>query len=161
MEVDSGDVLFDAILASGHTPFDFFITNIIKCNAPYNRPNEADEENMCFNFFVREIKIIRPKVVIALGRQASNAIRRHGKSQKTISIAGGLVLTELEIQYSRHSIKVPHPRISKPFRFLFASVNHPSYAMRQGPDGVTEWHGMFSDLILTISKTLGGIDPHV
>ncbi len=147
MVVDSGDVLFDGILKAGLSPFDFFITNIVKHHASRNRPNERSEEQMCHNFFVREIAIIRPKLVIALGRQASDAINLASK-KTTVSKHGKMVLNGIAIGYEKHSVKFKQTsRSNKRYRFDLLSVNHPSYAMRGGPDAIIKWKKMFSGLL--------------
>lgn len=161
MEYDSGDVLFDGILLAGHTPFDYFITNIVKHHATGNRPNKAKEELCCFNFLVREVEIIRPKVIITLGRQAADGIRRHTK-HKAARPFGDILATIVTFKYlntktKKEEIAQPWPSgvTGKRSVYMF-SVSHPSYAMRQGPDAVSTWQRSFADLLKRIEKILKG-----
>jgi len=47
---------------------DVFIGNVIKCRPPMNRDPKEDEINTCQNYLFRQIKIIKPKLIVTLGR---------------------------------------------------------------------------------------------
>jgi DNA polymerase len=47
---------------------DVYIANIVKCRPPMNRDPEGDEIAVCKGFLERQIKIIAPDVIMALGR---------------------------------------------------------------------------------------------
>ena len=47
---------------------DVYIANVIKCRPPQNRNPEPDEVETCEPFLFRQIDIIRPKVIVALGK---------------------------------------------------------------------------------------------
>ncbi len=53
-----------------------YITNVVKCRPPGNRDPEADEVEACWGFLVRQIQIVRPRVLICLGRVAASALLR-------------------------------------------------------------------------------------
>jgi len=53
-----------------------YIANIIKCRPPGNRDPEPDEIAACEGFLFRQIAIIRPKVLIALGAFAARTLLR-------------------------------------------------------------------------------------
>lgn len=53
-----------------------YIANVIKCRPPGNRNPEQDEVDTCEPFLFRQIDIIRPKVVVALGTFAARALLR-------------------------------------------------------------------------------------
>lgn len=53
---------------------DCFIGNIIKCRPPGNRDPEPDEISACRPFLDRQLKLIKPKIIITLGRFASQVI---------------------------------------------------------------------------------------
>jgi len=44
-----------------------YITNIIKCRPPQNRNPEPDEIQSCNPFLVKQITVVRPKIICALG----------------------------------------------------------------------------------------------
>ncbi len=53
---------------------DVYIANIIKCRPPQNRNPEADEIASCEPFLVRQLGLIRPKVIVALGTFAAQTL---------------------------------------------------------------------------------------
>jgi uracil-DNA glycosylase family 4 len=53
---------------------DFFITNIVKCRPPQNRdPNPAEIE-ACLPYLERQVELIKPKVILCLGRVAAHSL---------------------------------------------------------------------------------------
>ncbi|MBI5429245.1 MAG: uracil-DNA glycosylase [Nitrosomonadales bacterium] len=63
-----------------------YIANIVKCRPPGNRAPEADEIASCLPYLRRQIELIRPKVIVALGKVASNALL--GKDATLASLRG-------------------------------------------------------------------------
>jgi len=58
---------------------DVFITNVLKCRPPGNRDPLPDEVEACSPYLDRQISIIRPKLVVCLGRHsASYVLSRSG-----------------------------------------------------------------------------------
>lgn len=55
---------------------DVFITNIVKCRPPKNRNPEFIEIKACSYFLKQQIKIIKPKIIITVGKFASQSILR-------------------------------------------------------------------------------------
>ncbi len=51
-----------------------YIANIVKCRPPGNRNPEPDEVTACMPFLMRQIEIIRPRVICALGSVAFQAL---------------------------------------------------------------------------------------
>jgi len=63
--------LIDAALWSSHlTRMDVFMSNIVHCHPQHNRAAKKTEKNNCAKFIKSEIKIIQPKLVVALGAPA-------------------------------------------------------------------------------------------
>ncbi|MEN3045415.1 MAG: uracil-DNA glycosylase [Candidatus Hydrothermales bacterium] len=48
-----------------------YITNTIKCRPPMNRDPEENELKSCFPYLEKQIEILKPRVIVALGRYAS------------------------------------------------------------------------------------------
>lgn len=48
--------------------YNFYIMNALKCRPPENRDPLPDEKTNCRNFFVRQLEILNPKIICALGR---------------------------------------------------------------------------------------------
>jgi uracil-DNA glycosylase family 4 len=70
----SGQLLDRMIEAMGLKRSDVFICNVVKCRPPDNRNPEADEIEACGNFLARQLDILRPKVVVALGKFAAQTL---------------------------------------------------------------------------------------
>jgi uracil-DNA glycosylase len=63
----AGQLLMQMIKAINFERKDVFIANVLKCRPPNNRPPEPDEVQLCSPFLMKQIEIIKPKVVLALG----------------------------------------------------------------------------------------------
>ena len=63
----AGQLLTRIIEAMGLTRQDVYIANIVKCRPPNNRNPEPDEVRACLPFLMRQIQLIQPKVICALG----------------------------------------------------------------------------------------------
>lgn len=53
---------------------DTYICNIVKCRPPSNRDPERDEVAACKPFLIKQLKAIRPKVIVALGKPAASTL---------------------------------------------------------------------------------------
>ena len=51
-----------------------FITNIVKCRPPDNRDPLPSEVEKCLPFLIEQINIIKPKIIVALGKIAGKAL---------------------------------------------------------------------------------------
>jgi uracil-DNA glycosylase family 4 len=67
----AGQLLNNMISAMGIRREDVYIANIVKCRPPGNRTPERDECDTCSPFLLRQIEVIRPKVIVALGAVAA------------------------------------------------------------------------------------------
>jgi len=56
---------------------DVYICNVVKCRPPGNRTPEPDEMEICGQFLYRQLKVIKPKAICALGGTAAKAITGH------------------------------------------------------------------------------------
>jgi len=70
----AGQLLNNMIKAMGLQRGDVYIANIIKCRPPGNRTPERDECDTCSPFLMRQIAVIRPKVIVALGAIAAKTL---------------------------------------------------------------------------------------
>ena len=113
--------LLDAMLATiglqrGH---DVYIANAVKCRPPNNRTPEADELAACFPYLRRQIELIQPRLIVALGRPAAQA----------------LLNQEVKISAAR----------GKTFRYGDIPVvvtYHPAYLLRNPPDKAKAWEDL-------------------
>ena len=65
-----GQLLNNMIGAMGLRRDQVYIANVVKCRPPANRTPESDEGATCSPFLLRQIEIIAPEVVVALGQTA-------------------------------------------------------------------------------------------
>jgi uracil-DNA glycosylase family 4 len=67
----AGQLLNNMITAMGLTREQVYIANIVKCRPPQNRTPEPVEANTCSQFLFRQIDVIRPEILVALGSIAA------------------------------------------------------------------------------------------
>lgn len=67
----AGQLLNNMINAMGLRREEVYIANVVKCRPPQNRTPEPDEANTCMQFLWRQIDIVRPEVIVALGATAA------------------------------------------------------------------------------------------
>lgn len=68
----AGQLLTKIINAMKFQREEVYITNIVKCRPPNNRNPQKDEISSCQGFLWRQIEIIRPRVIVTLGKVASD-----------------------------------------------------------------------------------------
>lgn len=64
----AGQLLTKAIEGIGMTRNDVYIANIIKCRPPNNRDPLPEEMSQCIEYLRWQVKLIRPKIIVCLGR---------------------------------------------------------------------------------------------
>lgn len=67
----AGQLLTNMIKAMGINREDVYIANVIKCRPPGNRTPEREECDTCSPFLLRQIDVIRPRMIVALGAVAA------------------------------------------------------------------------------------------
>jgi uracil-DNA glycosylase len=72
----AGQLLTKMIEAMGYRREDVYIANVVKCRPPENRNPEPDEMEACEPFLRLQIAAVRPKVIVALGKIAVQALLR-------------------------------------------------------------------------------------
>ena len=82
----AGQLLNNMITAMGIAREAVYIANIVKCRPPGNRAPEFVEATTCSQFLLRQIDIIRPKVIVALGATAATYVL--GVRQSLASLRG-------------------------------------------------------------------------
>ena len=51
-----------------------YITNMVKCRPPQNRDPRPDETACCIGYLTRQLQLMRPKIIVCLGRIAACAL---------------------------------------------------------------------------------------
>ncbi len=82
----AGQLLNNMIVAMGLKREEVYIANVVKCRPPQNRVPEPVEANTCSQFLLRQMDIVQPEVVVALGSTAASYLL--GVRQSLASLRG-------------------------------------------------------------------------
>ena len=93
-----------------------YIANVIKCRPPGNRNPEPDEVARCEPYLQRQVALVKPKLIVALGRFAAQSLL---KTDASISSLRGRVH-----EYEGVPVIVTY---------------HPAYLLRSLPDKAKAW----------------------
>jgi uracil-DNA glycosylase len=100
-----------------------FITNVVKCRPPANRNPREDEISACSPYLLRQIELLRPTVVLAMGRFAAHALLNTKEPlqklrQETQAVTAGVNPTPVVVTY------------------------HPAYLLRRPTDKRLAWEDL-------------------
>ncbi len=70
----AGELLDKMIGAMKLKKDEVYIANVVKCRPPNNRTPKPDEAGACLSYLERQLDIVMPKVIVALGRCASESL---------------------------------------------------------------------------------------
>ena len=76
----SGQLLDKILLAINLKREDVYILNIIKCRPPNNRNPLPEEIEKCEKYLTKQLEIIKPKLIVSLGRVSSVSILKNNES---------------------------------------------------------------------------------
>jgi uracil-DNA glycosylase family 4 len=108
-----------------------YIANVLKCRPPNNRDPEPEEAAKCSPYLQRQIALIKPKLIVAMGRHAAQTLL--GTDASIAKLRGRV------FQYSGVPLVVTY---------------HPAYLLRNLPDKAKAWEDL-----LFARKTLGTSTP--
>jgi DNA polymerase len=101
--VGAAGKLLDTLLARiGMSRADVYITNVLKCRPPMNRDPMPNEAEACSPYLSLQLRLIKPKVLLILGR---HALERLLPGQGSISRIHGSMIKRGDIAY----IPLYHP----------------------------------------------------
>lgn len=80
----AGQLLTRMIEAMGLRRDQVYIANIVKCRPPENRAPLADEVQACTPYLIRQLEVIRPKVIVTLGLPATQFMLRTDKPMRAM-----------------------------------------------------------------------------
>jgi DNA polymerase len=83
----AGKLLDKFFIASGIDKDQIYVANILKCRPPNNRDPNPDEEAVCIEHLREQVRIIKPKIIVCLGKIAAQMLidpefrimKEHGK----------------------------------------------------------------------------------
>jgi uracil-DNA glycosylase len=70
----AGQLLTEMLRAAGLPREQVFITNVVKCRPPGNRDPKPEEAGQCHDYLQRQIALIRPKIILAVGRISAQVL---------------------------------------------------------------------------------------
>lgn len=70
----AGELLSKIIAAIGLRRKDVYIANVVKCRPPNNRDPLPDEVAACSSYLARQIDLVRPRLIVLLGRVAAQSL---------------------------------------------------------------------------------------
>jgi DNA polymerase len=70
----AGKLLDEMLRAVGQARETVFIANILKCRPPNNRDPKPEESSQCRGYLERQIELVQPKIIIAVGRIAAQLL---------------------------------------------------------------------------------------
>ncbi len=70
----AGRLLTQLIESIGLKRDEIYITNIVKCRPPENRDPSDDEIKMCYPYLVKQIQLIKPRLIVCLGRHSARTL---------------------------------------------------------------------------------------
>lgn len=105
-----------------------FVANVLKCRPPDNRDPFGEEVSACESFLHQQVKFIQPKIILAMGRFAAQALLR---TDQTISQLRGRVH-----RYPTYDIPL-------------VVTYHPAYLLRSPQAKAKAWE----DLILALAES--------
>ena len=103
-----------------------YIVNVIKCRPPNNRNPEAAEITQCEPYLRRQIELLQPKLILAMGRYAANSLL-----QLSVPDVHKMALGKLRGQVYHYESAGRHVPV--------IATYHPAYLLRNLPEKAKAW----------------------
>jgi DNA polymerase len=124
----AGQLLTDIITKGmGLSREDIYICNVLKCRPPQNRPPTPEEINICNPYLVRQLQIIQPRVIVALGASAVRGLLPE--------ITDGI--TRTRGQFYDYYMDGPGTQTGEVVKVM--ATFHPSYLLRNPAAKIYVW----------------------
>src|SRR5271166_1588394 len=124
----AGQLLNNMITAMGLKREQVYIANIVKCRPPGNRTPERDECDTCWPFLMRQIRVVRPKVIVALGATAAKNLLAVNDS-----------MASLRGRFYDFSPPRTLTDTDEPFDCKLAVTYHPAFLLRDPRQKAEAW----------------------
>ena len=110
----AGDLLVELLASIGWRRDDVFITNIVKCRPPDNRDPAPDEIGACGPYLRRQLEILDPALIVALGRHSlgrfmpgTTISRAHGTLRPADPACGAADALVLAMYHPAAALRAP------------------------------------------------------
>ncbi len=80
----AGELLDKIIEAMGFKRADVYLANVVKCRTPDSRAPEPTEVAECEKFLLRQIEVVRPRIIVALGGTALKLLLRDEEAKTSL-----------------------------------------------------------------------------
>lgn len=100
-----------------------YIANAVKCRPPGNRTPAVEEMAACWPYLQRQIELLRPKLIVLLGKAAVVAVL--GEVRSLASMRGHV------LNYRQDDLEIP-----------VIVTYHPAYLLRNLPDKAKTWEDL-------------------
>lgn len=119
-----------------------YIANVIKCRPPRNRNPEPEEIARCTPYLLRQIALLRPRLVLAMGRFAAHTLLAEGGCDSPEAL--------LRTPLGRLRGRVHHARLGEQTLPVIVTY-HPAYLLRSPAEKAKAW----ADLCLALETAEG------
>ena len=127
----AGQLLDNMLKAMGLSRRDkVYIVNVIKCRPPGNRNPEATEIAQCEPYLCRQIELLQPKVILAMGRYAANSLL-----QLSVPDVHETPLGKLRGKVYGYASSATDRSVTIPVVVTY----HPAYLLRNLPEKAKAW----------------------
>ena len=94
----AGQILISALESAGWKRSEVFITNVVKCRPPHNRPPRKSEVQLFLPYLKKELDVIEPKVICLLGATATRALT----GRRLVEVCGKTILVDHQQYFSTY-----------------------------------------------------------
>ena len=130
----AGQLLNNMIQAMGIRREDVYIGNVVKCRPPKNRAPEPVECATCGPNLMRQILVVRPEIIVALGATAAKFLL--GATDSMANLRGRIY----DFQPARHAaLPPPAPERDPNFATKLVVTYHPAYLLRDPRQKKETW----------------------
>ncbi len=134
----AGQLLNNMIAAMGIRREDVYIGNVVKCRPPNNRAPERDECETCGPFLLRQISVVRPEIIVALGATAAKFLL--GASDSMANLRGHIY----DFRPYDFQLNAPQdaPERDPDFTTKLVVTYHPAYLLRDPRQKKETWRDL-------------------
>lgn len=125
----AGQLLTRMIAAMTLTREQVYICNMVKCRPPGNRTPFDEEMHLCSPILIRQLAILRPKVIVALGRPAAQSL-----------LASTAPISQLRGRF--HEFPPPHVSGLDLPKVPLMPTFHPAYLLRSPNEKAKAWEDL-------------------
>lgn len=122
----AGQLLNNMLLAIGLRREQVYIANILKCRPPNNRDPRPEEVAQCESFLMRQIQLLQPRIILAVGRIA----------------AQNLLKTDLALSRLRGKVHFLDNARSGGLNIPVVITYHPAYLLRSPKEKRKAWQDL-------------------